>query len=67
MVERFSRRFEQGLANFSLGLGKPRTDKSHDKLLVEIGRLQQMSHGIAQYYTIIVTPDETGKKAVSYP
>lgn len=65
MSERFSQRFEEGLTKLAAGLQKSRSDKSHDKLLARVGRLQEKSHGIGRHYFITVTTDESGKKAVS--
>jgi len=47
MVERFSQAFEAGLQKIADGLGKPRTEKRHDKLLERIGRLKEKSRGRA--------------------
>ena len=65
MTERFMERFEAGLAKLSAGLCKPRCEKNLDKLSERIGRLKTKCHGIGQHYRIELTPDESGKKAVS--
>lgn len=65
MTKRFTGRFEQGLAKLAAGLEKPRSNKSRDKLQEKIGRLKEKSHGIGQHYTITVTCDENGAKAIS--
>ncbi len=65
MTKRFTERFEQGLAKLAAGLEKPRGNKNRDKLLEKIGRLKEKSHGIGQHYTISVTCDESGTKAIS--
>ena len=41
MVERFSRRFEQGLTRLSEGLSRPRTHKGIEKVRERIGRLKE--------------------------
>jgi len=63
MTRRFTEKFETGLAKLAAGLAKPRGDKSRDKLLQRIGRLQEQSHGIGRHYRIEITPDATGAKA----
>ena len=65
MTKRFSERFEQGLTKLATGLEKKRGDKSRDKLLEKIGRLKEKNHGIGQHYTVTVTCDESGAKAIS--
>ena len=54
IVERFSRRFEQGLARLSEGLSRPRAHKGIEKVRERIGRLKEQSRGVAQHYTIEV-------------
>lgn len=65
MTARFMQSFEAGLAKLAAGLDKPRGGKSHDKVLEKIGRLKEKSHGIARHYKIVLTPDKSGKKALS--
>jgi transposase len=65
MTGRFSERFEQGLAKLAACLAKPHGEKNRDQLLEKIGRLKEKSHGIGQHYTITVTADESGKKAMA--
>lgn len=67
MTKRFMERFETGLAKVSAGLSKPRGEKNLNKLLERIGRLKEKGHGIGQHYKIELTPDESGKKAISLP
>ena len=43
IVERFSRRFEQGLARLSEGLSRPRAHKGIEKVRERIGRLKEQS------------------------
>ncbi len=63
ILERFSRRFEQGLTRISEGLSRPRTPKGVGKVRERIGRLKEQSRGMAQHYTIEVLTDESGQKA----
>ncbi len=63
ILERFSRRFEQGLTRLSEGLSRPRTHKGIGKVRERIGRLKEQSRGMAQHYTIEVLTDESGQKA----
>lgn len=65
MTKRFMERFEKGLARLSENLGKPRGEKDIAKLSERIGRLKEKGHGIGQHYRIELTPDESGKKAIS--
>lgn len=65
MVQRFTEHFEQGLAALAAGLSKPRCEKRTEKLWERIGRLKERSHGMGQHYTITLTPDESGAKAVA--
>ena len=63
ILERFSRRFEEGLTRLSEGLSRPRTHKGVEKVRERIGRLKEQSRGVAQHYTIEVLTDESGRKA----
>ena len=63
ILERFSRRFEQGLSRLSEGLKRPRTHKGIGKVRERIGRLKEQSRGVAQHYAIEVLTDESGQKA----
>ena len=65
IVERFSRRFEQGLVRLSEGLSRPRAHKGIEKVRERIGRLKEQSRGVAQHYTIEVLTDESGRKATA--
>ena len=65
IVERFSRRFEQGLTRLCEGLSRPRTHKGIEKVRERIGRLKEQSRGLAQHYTIEVLTDESGQKATA--
>ena len=65
IVERFSRRFEQGLARLSEGLSRPRAHKGIEKVRERIGRLKEQSRGVAQHYTIEVLTDDSGRKATA--
>lgn len=65
MTKRFMERFEKGLARLSENLGKARGEKDIAKLSERIGRLKEKGHGIGQHYRIELTPDESGKKAIS--
>ena len=65
IVERFSRRFEQGLARISEGLSRPRAHKGIEKVRERIGRLKEQSRGVAQHYTIEVLTNESGRKATA--
>ena len=65
ILERFSRRFEEGLTRLSEGLSRPRTHKGIDKVRERIGRLKEQSRGVGQHYTIEVLTDESGRKATA--
>lgn len=65
MATQFAERFEAGLAKIAAGLDKKRCEKRLDKLWERIGRLKARSHGMGQHYTISLTPDETGTKAIA--
>ena len=65
ILERFSRRFEQGLTRLSEGLSRPRTPKGIGKVRERIGRLKEQSRGAAQHYAVEVLTDESGQKATS--
>ena len=45
ILDRFSRRFEQGLTRLSEGLKRPRTHKGIGKVRERIGRLKAQSRG----------------------
>ena len=61
IVERFSRRFEQGLTRLCEGLSRPRTHKGIEKVRERIGRLKEQSRGAAQHYSIEVLTDDSGR------
>jgi transposase len=65
MTDRFVEQFEKGLKSIAEGLTKPRGEKKIEKLSEKIGRLKAKSHGIGQHYTVTLTPDESGTKALS--
>jgi transposase len=65
MTTQFAERFEAGLTKIAAGLDKKRCEKRLDKLWERIGRLKARSHGMGQHYTITLTPDETGTKAIA--
>ena len=65
ILERFSRRFEQGLTRLSEGLSRPRTHKGVEKVRERIGRLKEQSRGVGQHYSIEVLTDESGRKATA--
>jgi len=65
MTTQFALRFEAGLTKIAAGLDKKRCEKRLDKLWERIGRLKAQSHGMGQHYTITLTPDETGTKAIA--
>jgi len=65
ITQRFSERFERGLAKIAAALLTPRGDKRRDKILQRLGRLQEKSHAIAQHYRIELTPDATGNQVVA--
>ena len=46
IVERFSRRFEQGLTRLCEGLSRPRAHKGIEKVRERIGRLKEQSRGV---------------------
>src|SRR5699024_2583918 len=63
--QRFAERFEAELQRIHDGLSRPQTTKRLDKLWERIGRLKEKSHGMGQYYTIELVPDDTGEKAIA--
>jgi transposase len=65
ITQRFSERFERGLAKIAAALQTSRGDKRRDKILQRLGRLQEKSHGIVQHYRIELTPDATGNQVVA--
>ena len=65
MTAQFVLRFEAGLTKIAEGLDKKRCEKRLDKLWQRIGRLKAQSHGMGQHYSIELTPDETGTKAIA--
>ena len=65
IVERFAKRFEDGLTKLSEGLSKPRTQKRLDKVWQRIGRLKENSRGVAQHYDVELDTDETGQRATA--
>jgi hypothetical protein len=54
IIERFMKKYELGLQSISNSLSKPRSNKSKDKILQRIGRLQEKSRGIHQHYKIVI-------------
>jgi transposase len=58
MVERFCKRFEEGLEKLSDALLKPRGEKNADKVLLRIGQLKAKSHGVSQHYAITLGTQE---------
>ncbi len=64
IIERFCKRFEEGLEKISSGLKRPRTVKKIERIHERIGRLKERSHGVSRHYRVEVIPDDTGKKAV---
>lgn len=65
MTAQFVLRFEAGLTKIAEGLDRKRCEKRLDKLWQRIGRLKAQSHGMGQHYSIELTPDETGTKAIA--
>ena len=65
IVERFAKRFEDALTKLSHGLSKPRTQKRLDKVWQRIGRLKEISRGVAQRYDVGLDTDETGQRATA--
>lgn len=65
ILERFQRRFEEGLRDLHEGLSRPRTRKGLDHVQRRIGRLEKANRRVARHYEITVTPDEEGRKAVA--
>ena len=61
MVARFATAFEAGLQKLADGLGKPRGEKRHDKLLERIGRLKAKSRGASQHYAVHLVKEESGR------
>ena len=61
MLALFGGRFEAALQQMSDGLQKPRSEKSHDKLLERLGRLKQKSRGASQHYEVNLVTENSGK------
>lgn len=62
---RFTEKFENGLAILAAGLTSPRGEKRHDRILQRIGRLQEKCRGISRHYRIDITRDPTGDKVLA--
>ena len=65
ITERFTKRFEAGLAKLADGLAKPRGQKQLDKIQQRVGKLKSGSRGVGQHYEVTVVPDDTGTKAAA--
>jgi len=55
---RFSERFEEELKNLADGLTKKRRVKTHEKILIRLGRLKQRYSRVVRFYEIRVENDE---------
>jgi transposase len=62
IIERFMKKYELGLQSISNALSKPRSNKSKDKILQRIGRLQEKSRGIHQHYKIVINDNAASKE-----
>jgi transposase len=62
IIERFMKKYESGLNDISNSLEKPRSNKSRDKIMQRIGRLQEKSRGIHQHYEITIQDNALAKK-----
>jgi hypothetical protein len=60
IADRFAQRFEAALKQLADGLHKKRTLKRYETVLERIGRLKQKYPRAAQYYEIIVEPEDAG-------
>jgi transposase len=65
ITERFTKRFEAGLAKLADGLTKPRGQKQLDTIQQRVGKLKSGSRGVGQHYEVTVVPDDTGTKAAA--
>ena len=65
IVERFSRRFEQGLARLSEGLSRPRARHPYREGPGTDRAAEEQSRGVAQHYSIEVLTDDSGRKATA--
>ena len=63
ILERFQRRFEEGLKDLHEGLSKPRTRKGLEDVQRRIGRLEKANARVARHYEVTVTPDDEGRRA----
>lgn len=63
ILERFRKRFEDGLRDLHESLSRPRTRKGLDHVQRRIGRLEKANARVARHYEVTVTPDDEGKKA----
>ena len=65
ILERFQKRFEDGLRDLNEGLSRPRTRKGLDHVQRRIGCLEKANARVARHYEITVTPDDEGAKALA--
>ena len=65
ILERFQKRFEDGLRDLNEGLSRPRTRKGLDHVQRRIGRLEKANARVARHYEVTVTPDDERKKALA--
>jgi hypothetical protein len=65
ITERFTQRFEAGLAKLADGLTKPRGQKQLAAIQQRVGKLKSGSRGVGQHYEVTVVPDDTGTEAAA--
>jgi len=63
--EQFIKRFEAEIEKLAEGLDKKGTVKKYDKVIERVGRLKQKHSRVAQYYDVIVIPDDANLKAIA--
>lgn len=62
ILERFRKRFEEGLAGINTALDKPRAQNKPDVIERRIGRLQKASSRIARHFRIEVETNQAGSR-----
>ena len=62
ILNRFMKRFEQGLEKINESLGKPKARNKLEQVERRIGRLEKQNSRVARHYQVKVHPDETGTR-----
>jgi transposase len=61
ITERFMKMYEASLDDLSKSLGKPRSNKTVDKILQRIGMLKEKSRGVHQHYELTINDNALEK------